>query len=79
MVRPVTITAELTQWQLDDERNTVTGTIQNSANQLLYPERQKFTLLNVQLIEFTAHILVRTQTGRYFKLHLKDMMSDVPK
>lgn len=72
---PITIVAELRQWRLDDERNTVIGTIHNSTDASL-KDGDTYCLANfanaVNYPETTttgAYILIRTHLGRYYKLN----------
>lgn len=78
------ITAELKQWQLDDERCNVTGTIHNTSEPSEYKENDRFSILNfVEKTHYPAfktdtfqteeHWLIKTHTGKYFVLYRSQM------
>lgn len=62
------ITAELKQWQLNDEQNVVEGYIFNSISKE-YKDGEYFILRPfLYMVHYPEYHLVRTQTGLYFKL-----------
>ena len=80
MVRQLTITAELNQWSLDDERRTVKGIIHNSTREE-FKEGEEYLILNFKNMSRMPlfgngegdYFLVQTQLNNYFKLYRSEM------
>lgn len=66
MPRPPTITAEIRQWQLDDERRVVQGKIFDDLDGLL--DGDNFSIGFICITDYPDDLLARSVAGRYYKL-----------
>jgi hypothetical protein len=66
--------AELVRWQLDDERQSVEGQVENSKDEDIV-NGDTFMIINFKEIEYhEGYAMVLSQTGKYFILYNEEAL-----